>query len=1007
MSLIVVENQKGHQSGIWTIALVFAALVVGLIIQDQVFSLTGLASYRAQDGDSGMSQLCYYCVDDTLTEQWLETADCTTVEPAGHWTSDQFAKCCSSCQNGVVDTKPYSTVGACADVDPVTYKYDTAFMKVPHPCYGCDPTIGDHIDDQEAVLCPGELCADDDIIKLTYPYESDPEICCVDHGELTPVLKDCGYCDDTTGITDPAVKVCPQAQYGCKTQADDTVKREPFPQTESNWYNRDNVLFYTNEFCTFDICRHGHTNSPKPVPLKETTGAATPKGEIPPPENGDFWARRTENMQCVDLDCYGCWGTFTWAQDTTLNVWGKQGTASCPAQYAGTQDATFRCRDDPPSGSSRSGGWLYTKIGDIYEPIDPDDPTGGWISTGHAPNTVTASTSDGYYAYLTGRVSKNGLIPNDRLIVAGSPHNENGSSAYAAKYNHNGSIAWVFYFNGSIDDQGSAIWYEGDNVYVIGTTGAFNTTLNFTPVGNAYQTFKPGYEDAFIAKLDINGNILWSTYFGTAGKDRGEGIAVDANGSIYVAGHTDSSSFPIAGTPAQGSNAGKNDSFVAKFNSTGSLVWSTYFGGTDDDIIHGGGLSVDSDGNVLLTGSTLSSDFPVTSGSPQGGQDAFLVKFNKDGVVQWSKYVGGSGKDAGRQARTDINDNIFVVGDTESSNFPTASAEQPSFGGGVSDIFLSKYSPSGTLLMSTFVGGAGNENGGSLGVSFIGNVYLAGITTSSGLDTPDANLTYQGYTDGLVRKYDNGGVLKHSTYMGGSGHDRALSIYVDWHEQVMVVGDTNSTDFAVMKDEPQTLVNPQGDGFMATYDFYPAPAMATFNKTLSTEFIPTKVPDLRVAEDVTLYKDGGKVIWTSPVRAALQNYDDNILLANNFISLQTANLDPTYDAPADVTFTGINCESFRLYYATGFYDNAEDLSAAGILVAGPGQVGGDCTDPTICTNLQCADGSLTFTAMHFDGFAEGEEGYNVPEFGTWALLITVCLTIGGLLYQRSRPLKRS
>src|SRR5262249_9410147 len=191
--------------------------------------------------------------------------------------------------------------------------------------------------------------------------------------------------------------------------------------------------------------------------------------------------------------------------------------------------------------------------------------------------------------------------------------------------------------------------------------------------------------------LTIDPVILYSTYLGGSGYDQGNSIAVDGAGNAYVTGYTYSTNFPTT-NPMQGSNAGSVDTFVTKLNSTGSTrVYSTYLGGSGDDI--GNGIAVDGAGNAYVTGYTDSTDFPTTfpmQGSNAGFVDAFVTKLNNTGSTRlYSTYLGGSGVDQGSGIAVDGTGNAYVTGYTTSANFPTTNPMQASFGGLV-DAFVTK-----------------------------------------------------------------------------------------------------------------------------------------------------------------------------------------------------------------------------------------------------------------------------------------------------------------------------
>ena len=229
--------------------------------------------------------------------------------------------------------------------------------------------------------------------------------------------------------------------------------------------------------------------------------------------------------------------------------------------------------------------------------------------------------------------------------------------------------------------------------------------------------------------------LLSSTFLGGAGEDFGAGVAHDAAGNIYVTGSTSSADFPLAAA-LQGTNHGSPDGghnvFVTKLDPTGTtLLYSTYLGGSTDDYAQA--LAVDGSGNAFVVGGTYSTDFPTLGAvqSVYGGveRDAFAAQFDPTGsALVYSTYLGGAQHDRGiGVAVTDAGD-AFVVGETSSTDFPTANAYQPANAGG-SDVFVTHLSAGGSpLLFSTYLGGTGDDFGYAVAADALGNAYVAGFT---------------------------------------------------------------------------------------------------------------------------------------------------------------------------------------------------------------------------------------------------------------------------------------
>ena len=247
-------------------------------------------------------------------------------------------------------------------------------------------------------------------------------------------------------------------------------------------------------------------------------------------------------------------------------------------------------------------------------------------------------------------------------------------------------LVYSTYLGGSGMDGGRGIAVDSSgNVYVTGVTWSTNF-----PTQNAYQGTYGGNGDAFVTKLNPSGSLVYSTYLGGSDWDEGYGIAVDSSGNAYVAGWTKSTGFPTQNAFQRTFGGGILDAFVTKLNPSGSLVYSTYLGGSRAD--WGNGIAVDSSGNACVTGVTGSTNFPTQNAFQRtfgGNGDAFVTQLNPSGSLVYSTYLGGSGGDVGVGIAVDSSGNAYVTGDTESTGFPTQNAFQRTFGGGW-DAFVTK-----------------------------------------------------------------------------------------------------------------------------------------------------------------------------------------------------------------------------------------------------------------------------------------------------------------------------
>ncbi len=289
------------------------------------------------------------------------------------------------------------------------------------------------------------------------------------------------------------------------------------------------------------------------------------------------------------------------------------------------------------------------------------------------------------------------------------------------------------------NNSGNAIALDSaDNIYVVGTTAS----TDFPVTDSAYAGVLYGPSDAFLTELTIySSTITYSTYIGGELDDDGRGVAILPNGQVYVAASTISTQFPLAGQPYRSTNSGGYDVAVMLFDvtksGTPSLVYSTYLGGGGTDMVRG--VALEPDNSLVLTGYTLSRDFPVTSDAAQftyaGAGDAFVTVVNAltpASFLKYSTFLGGSDSDVSYAVGTDAVGNIYLTGYTLSSDFPvTSNAPQPQWGNGI-DIFVAELKPHvagpTALQYASYIGGATVNTGLAVAVGPDGTLYAAGKT---------------------------------------------------------------------------------------------------------------------------------------------------------------------------------------------------------------------------------------------------------------------------------------
>jgi hypothetical protein len=337
-----------------------------------------------------------------------------------------------------------------------------------------------------------------------------------------------------------------------------------------------------------------------------------------------------------------------------------------------------------------------------------------------------------------------------------------------------------------------------------------------------------GEEDALVAKYDRSGELEWALQFGTAVDDYGQTSAVDAGGSVFVAGGT------WGAFPGQTSSGGV-DVFLAKHDEDGAPQWVTQFGSTGFD--YASGCSADADGNVYTAGTTYGA---LSGQSASGDADAFLTKHDGDGTLLWTRQFGSTSLDLNMGVAVDVNGNVYVCGRTTG-----ALLGQASFGG--EDAFLAKYSSSGTLQWTRQFGTSSSDMATGLGVDGHGNVYVGGETWGT-----FAGQSNSGASDGFVAKFNTSGTQQWARQFGTGDSEGVFASTVDGSGNAWVSGRTNGSF-----DGQQRAADT--DGFVAMYDSVGAFQLARQFGTTGEE----GAYGLSVDEDGAVYV-GGDTTGTFP-----------------------------------------------------------------------------------------------------------------------------------------------
>ena len=413
---------------------------------------------------------------------------------------------------------------------------------------------------------------------------------------------------------------------------------------------------------------------------------------------------------------------------------------------------------------------------------------------------------------------------NDNLYISGGTYSPNfpsnngiqidflGASlqAFFAKFDNNRQIIFSTYFGGNDTQDAHDIKIKNTGeIYICGYTNSSASSFPWKHEDGAYNyNALQGTVDGFIAKFNNSGSVcLWAAYFGGTSNDRALSIDFDSNDNFYIAGYGTQTSattlgetFPLYNpiTAYYSTNFqtnSKTTAFIAKFDAYDAQVWCTFYGGNDQD--WASAVKVDKQDNPFILGNTHSTDFPLPTASTipfvdatlGGAFDDFIVKFNSSGTRQWASLIGGSGDEyitpiggpygTGNRVAFDSQNNIYIVGSTESSDFPIPTTYYNNIYKTHSGYILKFDGSSYGQLWGTYINGNGHVDLNSVVIDEHNRVFAGGCTSDSDFPVyPVANLYYQGAivgstttspysADACIVSFNNFNDLIYGTYFGG------------------------------------------------------------------------------------------------------------------------------------------------------------------------------------------------------------------------------------------------
>lgn len=531
--------------------------------------------------------------------------------------------------------------------------------------------------------------------------------------------------------------------------------------------------------------------------------------------------------------------------------------------------------------------------------------------------TVSYSTYDGgsgadYGISIAVDGSGNSYIAGatDSSAIPGFNSATNNSSfdVFVTKLDSGGALKLVTEFGGSGDDFPGGIAVDNAGVYVSGTTDSSDF-----PVTVGQTTFlggtSNGNNDAFAVKLDLTLNLLngWGTYIAGSDSDSGLAVAVDSGHNVYVVGETYSNDLGGAtggvhplpnGTQVNlGTGSGDDDGYIVKLNSSGTAYdLVSYIGGSNGDLATG--VALDGNGNIYVSGETISSDLPVTAGVVQGQcgtdgtcnassgnlfDDAFVVgiKANLSNYA-YVTYYGGSNVDDAQAIAVDSGGNAFITGNTSSTDFPTHGTPVQSSLAGTENAYAVELNSTGTAATyGSYFGGNGSDIGLNVALDGSDNVYLTGQTTSSKFPTLNPTQSaLSGSSDAFVSVIGlSQNQLLFSTYLGGGGDEDQFSggIGLDGSHNIYVTGDTDSGNgsTAAFPTTSGVFGSAYGGGTCTSSDGGSVPCPDAF----MTAFSPATAPDFAVSATSPTSVSPGSSATSTVTVTALNSYSQAVNLS--------------------------------------------------------------------------------------------------------------------------------
>lgn len=379
--------------------------------------------------------------------------------------------------------------------------------------------------------------------------------------------------------------------------------------------------------------------------------------------------------------------------------------------------------------------------------------------------------------------------------------------------------------------------YGGFSTYVSLATDLFGNTYmtgDFHGDSILFDTLilrNKGYRDIFLAKYNVNGDVMWAKSIAGIDQDYARSISVDETGNIYITGTFKYSTLFLDSITLKSS--GQTDIFLAKYNSKGKVMWAKNLGGEYDDYIHS--VSTDGSGNIYVVGEFKSKSFKLDSItlSNNGMEDIFLAKYDLNGNIQWAKKAGGGSKDYALSVANDNKGNIYFTGGFR-SQFLTFGSTTLTNMNEYDNVFITKFDSNGNAIWAKSAGGPGKEWANSIAVNSSGNIYITGHFGSSTIQFGTNTLMNTGNVSIFLTAYDPNGNVVWARSASGDGFNESNSVSTDLIGNVYITGYYNSSTITFSSISLTNQNTAQDNFFLAKYDKNGTLIWAKSNDTAET-----------------------------------------------------------------------------------------------------------------------------------------------------------------------------